>query len=907
MAEVIVRVIYEGQTYDLDIKEDIPLRLDVSAVESQNIGAFYGVGSQTFSLPGTQTNNQFFRHAYVVGADDVPALYTSIPGYVISNGETLLQGQFQLQQVLTDEDGYVTYECTLSDTVVTFKDNIQSQLLSDCDWSAYIHTLTNENVVSSWNESLVSGSIFYPLVDFGTDNPEEFPGLPRVQLGQSGSANSGDINSTTTPMRLKQFLPAIKAKDVINNIFNTAGYIATGSFMDSQLFDQVYILPKAQEGLGIAGSTGSLNTALAYPNANIIIPKTNSTTNGISQTLGFTNEQYDYNNNFSSSLVGAGFYTSSYTTPIDGDYTFTSTISFLNPSNSGTAATITLFLTEGDPVNPLNASTKYSTELTLTPSDPLGPYILTTGGVFADVPSNTQLRASVNIKKAGTSGAGVFTEDLTVLASGTQFLVSEAPITYNGATVDMGLQFDASTKSIDILKGLIEQFNLVMVPSRTSPFAIEIETFDEWMWKGELKDWTEKYNTATRIGISHTVNEQNRELLLGNQEDSDRLSILSQESAPNYPYGTLRILSDSNIPQGSKKIGSYFGSTILAGQLQSGSFDQEGNPTYNIDTNSTFVFPHLYKFENRTQQSFKFKPRIGFKVTNQFPLASPTSSLQQYVNVGLPGDFVIATGSYATLSNVDELPVTGSANDLHNNNSYTSYGAASLNLQGATSNYDTYWKNYIDSLYWEGSRKVTMDVKFNQYEYKDIKLNDRIFIKDQQYRINKISGFNVTSDDVVTVELIRLFPAYVNAPDVISCGFDVTGQYNIGEPTPVPVPIPVPAPTVPQPVPAPVVPQPVPAPVVIPIPVPIPVPQPIAPTPAPTAPCTEWELFCPSSANFGCYFDIACCDGSTLLNVLIPADSTCYYCATEAVAKFASGVATDTEDVCTDDCLIGCN
>ena len=75
-------------------------------------------------------------------------------------------------------------------------------------------------------------------------------------------------------------------------------------------------------------------------------------------------------------------------------------------------------------------------------------------------------------------------------------------------------------------------------------------------------------------------------------------------------------------------------------------------------------------------------------------------------------------------------------------------------------NYTNYWETYIESLYWQGSRKVTLDLFFEPYEYKNIKLNDKIYILGQLYRINKIKGYNLSQRDIVTVELIKLYPEY---------------------------------------------------------------------------------------------------------------------------------------------------
>ena len=58
VSDLILRVIYNGVTTDLDVDIDVPLRLDISAVQNTDIGKVYGIGSQTFYLPGTNKNNR---------------------------------------------------------------------------------------------------------------------------------------------------------------------------------------------------------------------------------------------------------------------------------------------------------------------------------------------------------------------------------------------------------------------------------------------------------------------------------------------------------------------------------------------------------------------------------------------------------------------------------------------------------------------------------------------------------------------------------------------------------------------------------------------------------------------------------------------------------------------------------
>ena len=342
------------------------------------------------------------------------------------------------------------------------------------------------------------------------------------------------------------------------------------------------------------------------------------------------------------------------------------------------------------------------------------------------------------------------------------------------------------TKSIDLLKGVIEHFNLIFEHDPQNPNVVIIETFLDWIRNGEIKDWTGKYETAKRISINHTIDEQPKEILFQDQEDNDRFSKVTKEQEPNFQYGTLRILADNNLSQGEKKIGSFFGPIILGSAILSGSVDDGAvdptdgtTKTYNLDLNSDFVFPHLYKFDNKKLKAFKFKPRIGYKVSNEINTGF-------YVGSGVAS--IDTTGSYATLSNLNAIDpvVSGSTLDLHYNNTYGNFSNGIGNMGTGVSNYETYWKDYIESLYWTDNKKVTLDLYFEPDEYKNINLNDRIQIKNQMYRINKISGFNVTKKDVVTVELIKLYPKFwqLNSP-----------PYSPGPPVPTATPTPSPTPT----------------------------------------------------------------------------------------------------------------
>ena len=803
MADIIVRVVYEGSTVDLDIDNNIPLRLDISSVENQAIGKFFGVGSQTFDLPGTKENNRFFKHGYTVGATDIPAFYNSITGYIIYNGETVLDGQFQLLEIITDDQGYVTYKCRITDQVVTFNDALGSKLIKNADWSDLDHDLTYANITGSWDNGLLNGSVYYPLAFYGFENPDNIQ-LPYFSFLPQGTTAGNYLDNRLTPIQASQCLPAVRVKDTLDKIFDQVDFRYTGSFTTGSDFDNLYILPKAEDGLGIIGEPGQLATCYAYASLN------QNCLPGTVQVV-LDQEQSDPTNAFDTN-------TWSYSIGSPGNYTFTGQTAFFNPFSFSGNGSVTLTMMRG--TTPGGSGTVISTVTrNLSSADGFNIINLSVGGTV-NASSTSKVWVDITFNVVQTSGR----DAVTLLGYSTNFQCTTAPAATLGATVNMGLQFGGNTKSIDILNGLIEQFNLVLTPVKGNSKLISIDSFDTWIRSGDKKDWTNKYDTSERIGINHTVDEQPKELFLKNTDDTDRFSKAALESDPNYQYGTLRLIADNNVSQGTRTIGDYFAPTVLGGPFKSDTTGTgtNGDGTLQIDVNNTFVFPHLYKYENSKPVSYAFKPRIGYKVNAQLPKTI-------YIGPTGGGSYPL-NGNYATISNVASLPVTSTTNDLLFNNTYTTFTQTN-NLNGGVNAYTNYWATYIESLYWEDSTKVTIDLEFEQNEYYTINLNDRIFIKDTYYRINKISGFNLSSKDVATVELIKLYPAYFDGQTNEGCTFSVVAVSSdedcIGNtPTPVPtfIPTSTPVPTS----------SPTPTPTYVPG-APTPTPIPATPTPAPTS------------------------------------------------------------------------
>ena len=714
-----IRAQYDGVIYDLDVLEDTPIRVDISAIENGDIGEVFGATSQGFTLPGSKKNNRFFKHAYKVGVTGVPGLGNSVDASVISKSDTLLEGSLFLDEVVRTPNGGFNYEVTITNSVVTFNDSIKTVAVSDLDWSDYDHTFSVANVTGSWTDNLFGGDVYYPLIDQGRDGLENTGSLPNIQIDSEEVARLGYINNITSSLQVQQLTPAIRVSTVLDKIFAQGEFTYSSSLQP--LFDNLYVMPKQTENLSVKGTGFTDFTFTANPSSPISI----TTDSPTYVDVVFDNE-----------TDPAGAYdntTGVYTAPKPGTYRFTTII-------TGSAGASPAFTDRCD------VDFRYlyngTTQIAFSPLIfDLGDegntevIILDTGNI------NLNLNDTIKLQRTNKITGGT-TPTITIETTSTNSCV-DSPINYETGTIQLGQQFEPQTKCIDVLRGLIQKLNLVIEPVYTENRVLKIESFNNWSNSGKKVDWTYKIQNADRISLRSTLGNQQKTLTFEDNRDNDRLSKSVLENAEGLQWGTEVVNAASDVPQGERKVGAYFGPVIL-----------DTIP----GTNDNYI-PQLYKTDNSEigRKTFKFKPRLGYKVSGVLPT----------------GSFIGANSEtftdYATISNYDTLPViSGSTNNLHYNESFYP-PAFDANATGSITSYKTYWSDYINDLYGSDSKILSAEIKFEPDEIADIELNDKIFVEDKWYRINKIKGYNLNYNDVVGLELITVNDA--GFPNIV-CDFD---------------------------------------------------------------------------------------------------------------------------------------
>ena len=151
---VILRAINDNQEkFDLELTNVPQFLLDISAIESGDIGKIFGISSQEFALPGTDINNQFFNNLFDLGTTPAIGLTHTVPCQVLVDGQAVYTGKLYLTSIITDQYNDVIYNCAVVNETVDFRTRVDNRALADLDWSAYNHNDIQRQKWLWWNGS----------------------------------------------------------------------------------------------------------------------------------------------------------------------------------------------------------------------------------------------------------------------------------------------------------------------------------------------------------------------------------------------------------------------------------------------------------------------------------------------------------------------------------------------------------------------------------------------------------------------------------------------------------------------------------------------------------------------------------------------------------------------------------
>jgi len=765
----------DGQVV-VDLYEHTPIPMTLSVDDFKNMAEKPQSYSKAFNLPATKHNNKIFTNIFDVSTSVHMNANTFNP-YLITkailkeDGVTIFEGHLRLVDIKQKEEE-TAYTVNLFSTSVSLKAILGNKTFNDFDGGVLgggtglnelVHIHTKASIKPSWIgrlpllDTIPAGYTGY-LTDENGDrctggetmtNVLKYPFIQwngGITQEQGGSQNGWpELNHMSNAFR-----PWIKLKYLVDRIIGEAGFTYQSDFM---------------EGIGnYLNPNGDPANVRKYPDFERLFMDFNWGPNVTPGNFGTTIEATykkddDTTNNhlhpcntyknirFNSGEAGLEQFgwnptTHEFTVPEDNwNYTISYSVSFYNSNASGDKFHMKLTRYNSSGASQGNIDTHWNN----TPSSSTVTTISGGGSTIGMQGDVIKLQAQkVNPCPGAQSdiiqGDPMNTDQVTATIT-----VSVDPINMQSDTL---LLKRGKMKQWDFLKELITMFNLIILQDKSDASKLKIDTYDDIFIDNEhttgidavTHDWTDKVDVT-----QHELKplKLKKDVHWKYKEDKKDYATGVYLDATSDPFGNFAITTNATVPSGEQKIelkqfASTFTKPLFAGFTQMFTVPQ----IVNQKSDGTIV-------------GFDNKPRILYDVWgdgsnyNHLPQLPNTNSVQKTYRI--PG-FHGVTGEQQTrfcqFSHVTNIPTPNASRDFN-------FGSMQLISGGSTPRtiFNEYWAPYYDELYHSDTMTVKIRVLLSPDEISNFNFYDKIFIKNREYRCNKI---DYKAGELSTIELILL-------------------------------------------------------------------------------------------------------------------------------------------------------
>lgn len=700
----------------LNVKDNSNFPITFKVSDIRDLSSRKGTFSKTITLVGDDNNNQLLGNLYDVniqtGTFDINKLTRCT---VLQDGLPIVEDAY-LQliavnklQSTTQHEQHVEYNVIVKDSQSDFFTKLGSAELTDLDFSDFDHLFTADEVIASFS------------------NTDKFKYiLPYAPLN-------------TYP--LKEFKPAIFAKEYFDRIFARAGFSYTWSTIANERFERLLIPYNGDvNNTDFAPYNVSFNKAFTlngtYPNNQSAF---------ITQNLTSVTETQDAFNLFNPTT---GVYNSPFNLGSGESINLSVPISYSVSFNNTTANPLVLFGQVTHTVNlkifkngilhqtvlvdthNFSSATPYPVGLTLAFSRSFLATVqisnlLTTDNITFQV--DTISFKTGNFKFAGVNYNMGFKWDFTNVEA---TIIPSSNITGYNSTISCNFYVPKKIKQSDFIKAVFNMYNLYVDIDPNNPNNLILITRDNYYDNGATKDWTEKLAKDREQTLTFLPELTKKKLTLSYKQDSD---------SSNKTY--------------FEQVSEVYGQV-------------------------SFTFDNEYiKDEERKEILFSPTPILKTTFGAYVPAlsgASPNTNIRILYDGGLStstGNYIIENYVGSTVEDNVYPMVTHFDNPL-NPSFDINFGTCDYyfyNPNNLTANnlYNIYWRRTINQI--NKGKMLTAYFYLRANDIATLKLNDKIRIDNSWWSINSINDYNANENTLTKVELLTIddevdLPPYQTKP-----------------------------------------------------------------------------------------------------------------------------------------------
>ena len=718
MVQLVVKEQGGTDLHYLDVS-DVSIKGNYSAKEIQDLASQKSDFTQAFTLPFTQVNNDFFSHFYdVVSVDGSfnSSIKCEADIYVDSN--IVFSGYLQLLNV---NNSTKYYEALVFGVISNIATSLDEKQLNELDLSEFSHLLTAANVEDSWSGNTTyttsagqtGEEILYPIADYG--------------YNYNNASLNGTINEGVSSTKLK---PAINVKVLFEKILASIGYTISSTFFASDFFAKQYMT--------LANETESVATT--FQDAFRVGLSANNTFTSGFPTPSNTAIDFDTVGSFNLFDLGGNYNESAttpfYQIPITGFYQFKINLRYSFTNSNNTTAKLQL--------RKIGSAT-YNQEIQGQFNGVNNDFFrVANSGEVVDITSdeiflnaNDQVYLAVSLSSASGNTLTILQQITPGLSN---FSLFAAPIQSEGSTVDLSANNNIlpNEKQVDFISAICSRYNLIIEMDKDVTNQLNIEPGQDYFDAGTSKDWSNKIDLNKDVKLKPTNEFRKERILMSDLEDEDRLNYYWQDTFDEV-YNSYT---------------SDFSGDFGKGDLEVKSIFSSWNTKRPQGHDMLIALP--YKWDNGEATFVEIKPRLfaysGLKDCQPYRFWNYTTGTYSTKTSYPFCNHYLMSGNTVVSTDSDIRFKTKGAYDLQ----------FYVDSQPVNDTYAKCWRKYLNNIYSKEARILTANFYLTPEDIAQFKYNDKIFVQNSYYRINKITSYALGKNQSTKVELIKSIEGVFN-------------------------------------------------------------------------------------------------------------------------------------------------
>jgi hypothetical protein len=230
----------------LELFDDEKINITLSVQNLSDISKTFTDFTQSFTVPGSVTNNKIFEHFYQNDVDGTIDYNLKRPAYIEIDFIPFRKGVISLEKANTKNGLIDNYSLTFYGQLTNLKDIFGETKINQLNLSSLAFTYNGTNVLNR-------------ITDTATDYDVRFPLIANDRLWTYADGGANDITTNTGSIQYTELFPSVKVARLFDAIQNDFDLTFVGDFFTDERFTKLFLHAKNAELMSFKTETQNIN------------------------------------------------------------------------------------------------------------------------------------------------------------------------------------------------------------------------------------------------------------------------------------------------------------------------------------------------------------------------------------------------------------------------------------------------------------------------------------------------------------------------------------------------------------------------------------------------------------------------------------------------------------------------